>query len=113
MAKWLRGVLVEKLQMSNACVKCGRQLQRQATGRPAEYCSPACRRSAEFELRRLNARLDRLETEQMHIRLHGKSSCYRIDGDARTAEIRAIEERLRELMTAGADADPAGNDDQP
>ena len=35
-----------------SCAECGRPLRRSATGRPARYCSPACRQRA--RRRRLN-----------------------------------------------------------
>ena len=97
--------------MTSTCVKCNRPLQRQATGRPASYCSTACRRAAEFEVRRLAAAIERLEGEASHVRLYGRRSCFWISGDAREAEIRRAEERLRELMAAGADEAPAIDDE--
>ena len=44
------------------CAKCGtRSVSENARGRPAVYCSEACRRSAEFEIRRQNNHISRLE----------------------------------------------------
>jgi len=45
------------------CAKCGGELSRPATGRPPRYCSVGCRRATEFELRRLQGRLDAADEE--------------------------------------------------
>jgi len=42
----------------------GKALTRPASGRPPVYCSSACRRVAEAELRRLDRRLASLESER-------------------------------------------------
>jgi hypothetical protein len=54
-------------------MKCGTPLSKPPTGRPPSYCSRTCRRAAEFEIRRCERRLERLE---------GKASDLRIDGAA-------------------------------
>jgi hypothetical protein len=44
------------------CPICGGKLPESAgPGRPRKFCSPACSRAAELEIRRVNARLERLE----------------------------------------------------
>lgn len=44
------------------CAKCGGSLpEKPDAGRPASYCSTACRRSAEFEIRRQDRQLADLE----------------------------------------------------
>lgn len=42
----------------------GRPLTRPATGRPPVYCSVACRRVAEAELRRIDRRIASLESDR-------------------------------------------------
>lgn len=42
----------------------GRALTRPATGRPPTYCSVACRRVAEAELRRIDRRIAGLESDR-------------------------------------------------
>ena len=93
------------------CIKCGRTLEKTGAGRPLQYCGTACRRAAEFEIRRTAAAIERLEGEAMHVRLHGRSSCFWLSPGVREAEILRLEERLRELMTAGADEAPAIDDE--
>ncbi len=45
------------------CVKCGAPIGRQAgPGRPPIYCGAACRASAAYEIRRIQRRLEALET---------------------------------------------------
>ena len=96
-----------------ACLKCGGPLpERPATGRPATYCSVACRRAAEFEIRRLNRRLEVLEVKASGLR-HGRDSGIR-DWQGRTPqmaladveeEIAEAEARLRALL-AGEETEP-------
>lgn len=44
------------------CRKCGRRLPRaEGPGRPPRWCSTGCRRSAEYAVKRLNRRIERLE----------------------------------------------------
>ena len=51
---------MEKLH--SVCVKCGTALaERTGSGRPATYCTSACRRSAEYELRRVQAAIESVE----------------------------------------------------
>ena len=51
--------LAEKL----TCAKCAAPIERQSgAGRPAIYCGPACRASAAYEIRRIQRRLEALET---------------------------------------------------
>lgn len=81
-----------------ACVKCGGPIAEvAATGRPKKYCSPACRRSAEHEVRRINALLGKLEERASNARLgYGcptPASIAKIEG-----EIAHQEARLRALL---------------
>lgn len=51
-------------ETARCCAICRVDLPEYAgTGRPARYCSTACRRSAEFEVRRINSLLEKLEAE--------------------------------------------------
>lgn len=43
------------------CPQCGSTLLQASTGRPRVYCGEVCRRSAEYELRRVQALLTRAE----------------------------------------------------
>jgi hypothetical protein len=87
---------------SEACLKCAAPLQRPEVGRPPTYCSPACRRSAEFELRRLQRRIERLERFALDLRLMGD-----IDGQGRKIkrEIGRAEQRLLELLAGHPEPD--------
>ena len=66
-AKLGKGGSVEKPE---TCIKCHEPLRQPATGHPRWYCSPACRRSGEFEIRRIQQRLQKLEdmlVDQRHL----------------------------------------------
>ena len=91
------------------CVKCGAALPPgKAIGRPAKYCSTACRRLAEYETSRLQNRLSRLEDELLREK-HNRSGLrdwHGRDVAARMVDLRAdiehTEARLRELIVAGS-----------
>ncbi len=54
----------------NNCVKCGNPITAtKEKGRKKVYCSIACRRSAELEIRRINERLTGLEKIAERLRL--------------------------------------------
>ena len=97
------------------CLKCGEPLpERAATGRPTTYCGVPCRRAGEFEIRRLNRRLERLEETASELR-HSRSTIRDWLGRTRqqaladtAAEIGAAEERLRALL-AGLKGEPREN----
>ena len=101
----------EKTLMSN-CKKCGAELRIPTTGRPPTYCGVACRRSAEFEIRRINKRLETYETERDHLRelaklphtpryFDGRDVKRRLE-DIETT-IANTEERLRSLLNDGSE----------
>lgn len=84
--------------METTCVKCGGQIAESATaGRPKRYCSTACRRAAEHEIRRVNALLAKLEEKVSNARLgFGFSSPGSVEN--LMSEIARQEARLRELL---------------
>lgn len=86
--------------MSNCnCLKCGKPIEKPAKqGRPPKYCGNACRRAAEFELRRINDHIAKLESNFSHARLHGRSSTVWLPPGTYEAEIARFEERLRALL---------------
>lgn len=81
-----------------ACTKCGGPIDDPVdAGRPRAYCSTACRRAAEHEIRRLNTLLGKLEEKASHARLgYGASSAKHIQELA--AEIALQETRLKLLL---------------
>jgi hypothetical protein len=85
---------------ADACLKCAAPLKRPDVGRPPAYCSPACRRAAEYELERLQRRLEKLETYAADLRLMGDP-----DRQARKVdqELEQAERRLRELLAGQVD----------
>jgi hypothetical protein len=103
-----KGLVMAK--QAEECVKCGTGLTRPATGRPPRYCSVTCRRAAEFELRRVQRRLESLEREEQELRagrhfwLSGEHMRERLDFVR--AEIDRLEARMRELFDAGAEPRP-------
>jgi hypothetical protein len=61
------------------CRVCGATLEPAGIGRPPRYCSITCRRSAEYELKRTNRHLERVEWEIEGCRqqLDGRQPMYR------------------------------------
>ncbi len=55
--------------MRTDCLVCSAPLARSGAGRPPAYCSTGCRRAAERELARADARLGRIEGEMEALRL--------------------------------------------
>jgi hypothetical protein len=85
------------------CRICSRDLQRPRTGRPPAYCSVACRRSGEFEIRRLQRRLSTLEDLASDARLGGalgrvSRANAKENERAYAGEIAHLEGRLRSLF---------------
>ncbi|MEV6912815.1 hypothetical protein [Amycolatopsis sp. NPDC051071] len=79
------------------CRKCGRTLaDRAGPGRKPVYCSPGCRRAAEYELRRIQRALEALEDEHRDIRLNWPPFADRLP--LLEAERDRLEIRLRELL---------------
>ena len=89
------------------CIKCNSPIQTTAkTGRPAVYCSTACRRAAEYEIGRINRRLIELE-DQLIFNKAGKDNTRDARGLTRTERVEALqvaiaesEQRLRSLLAA-------------
>jgi hypothetical protein len=91
----------------SACRACGRPLARPATGRPPTYCSEACRRSAEFGIRRADRLLAKLEDQASATRVEiaaiesygGRTAEQHARLTALEAEIVRHDRRMRELMS--------------
>ena len=88
--------MVEKL-----CLKCRKPLKPTGVGRPPSYCSTGCRRAAEYELRRIQRHLERLEAQ--------RESPFFVKDTERA--IAALEARLRTLLE-DADGDIRAADDR-
>ncbi len=43
------------------CATCRTSIRQSGRGRPARYCGTPCRRAAEYRIKRLNRRIERLE----------------------------------------------------
>ncbi len=89
--------------MTDACPKCGAPIpDAGGPGRPKIFCSTGCRRLAEYEIRRLNETIGKLEDSARSLRnpatLHLESDALHLDFLA--AEIARAEARLRALITA-------------
>jgi predicted nucleic acid-binding Zn ribbon protein len=92
----------------SACLKCGSLIEQPRTGRRRWFCSDACRIAASYERRRLNARLEVLETRASRLRhepdsglldIAGRSHCEQLASVE--AEIADAEARLRHLLEGG------------
>lgn len=94
------------------CLKCGGKLKRPATGRPPKFCSTGCRRAAEYELRRLQRRLEALEERASALRQEPDRGMHDVYGRTRLEQLAAVEaeideaeDRLRLLLEAGSPED--------
>jgi endogenous inhibitor of DNA gyrase (YacG/DUF329 family) len=80
-------------------------------GRPRRFCSVGCRRAGEYSIRRLQARLERLETEAEAARRDrtGFFDTFGASPEQRAADIKAeidaAEAKLRQLLGALAGED--------
>ncbi|MGH8592342.1 MAG: hypothetical protein ACREX9_21850 [Gammaproteobacteria bacterium] len=91
------------------CKSCGVSLPVNRTGWPSDYCSTGCRRAAEFEIRRVNRRLESLETSLSSMRINPDDELMSmIAGRTRTERVAAVEAelttlkaRFRELLDDG------------
>lgn len=94
-----RSELSPPVSGEKACLRCGSALVARLAGRgrPPSYCSTACRRAAEYELRRVQQGLASLEERARRYRLgwfgRSKEPPPEID-----EERRRLEERLRALL---------------
>jgi hypothetical protein len=88
--------------MADTCIRCAAPVTKPATGRPPTYCSTTCRRAAEFELRRCERRLERLEGKASDLRIEGATPDGQGWPDKRlarvTLEIERYERRLEALL---------------
>lgn len=87
------------------CRKCGAALKRPKTGRPPVWCSTACRRAAEYEVKRVNRRLEVLETQRDRLISDGDNGMRYMGGRTHAQQIKGVqtainknEERLRSLL---------------
>src|SRR5213593_2867940 len=94
---------------AQACLKCDQPLPvgTGRRGRPASYCSPACRRAAEYELRRIQRALEHVELLLRSVRM-GFMQHLRENVPAMEAERDRLEARLRELLAAQRKRPPSG-----
>jgi hypothetical protein len=85
----------------SSCLKCGSPLDHTpgTNGRPPSYCGEACRRLAEYEIRRINRRLEQLEASLSNLRINGFDHFM----EKTQAEIALQEARLRALLEGAGD----------
>ena len=81
------------------CAKCGKDLPAQeGAGRPRKFCDAGCQRAAAMELRRLDALIAKLEKDECTYRIKGAEGW----AENSAKEIKRLEERLAQLVAAGA-----------
>ncbi len=80
--------------------RCGKSLEQPAgAGRPPTYCGTACRRAAEFEIRRLDKLLARLEDRLVDLRLRSFSiEREGVEAARITAEVELAHRRMVVLL---------------
>jgi hypothetical protein len=93
--------------VTDQCKKCGRDLELPTTGRPPDYCSKGCRRAVEYELRRIQRRLEGLEVQEASARRELEPAAARLGGSPEfrraqhrwyAGEIDRLEKRLHQLL---------------
>lgn len=92
--------------MSDACRMCGQILAAPATGRPPDYCGTACRRSAEYAIKRQDRRIERLtdslDGARLAMAVHDPDGFHYRDAERRSATLASLiaeaEAELRRLM---------------
>jgi hypothetical protein len=85
------------------CAKCAADLHQPPTGRRKTYCGPACRRAAEYELRRLQRRIEAAERTLDRAREelefgYGDTRSKRKRVNFAQRHLEQLEERLRALL---------------
>ncbi len=104
-----------------ACVQCGAAIERPRRGRPKAYCDAGCRRAAAYEKRRLQRRLEGLESRCADLRTYEDHDFHHRDYAGRDvagqlaaieAQIGEAQDRLRALLSV-APRTPAGKDEAP
>ena len=90
------------------CLVCHRPIDRPQTGRPPSYCGESCRRLAEFEIRRVDRRLSKLEDLASDARIQAATAptesvrdLHARYLDACSAESDRLLARLRDLFEGG------------
>lgn len=95
--------------MTSSCRRCGGDVVQSGSGRPKVYCSSACRRSAEFEIRRVSraaeaaqarvvATQERLEQMRLGVAGLGQREHYEAVLEAQEAVLGELVGRLDELL---------------
>ena len=94
-----------KISGMRICPACGEIIPESAgPGRPRKYCSAACSRSAELEIRRVNALLEHLENRLSECRA---SEILTLDSpELLQSEIDRQRARLLELLTDASGPPP-------
>lgn len=82
------------------CRRCGTALEAAATGRPARYCTTACRRAAEDALRRQKALLFRAEKalQDARLKVATRGGQYAQEAAWWAAEVERLEDYLLESL---------------
>ncbi len=83
---------------TRSCKSCAKRFPVTPRGRPKDYCSTACRRANEFEIRRLNSRIARLEDRASANRLDPIAMAIGCGDGGLAEEIALQQKRLRELL---------------
>lgn len=96
----------------SGCPQCGTKVAAVRIGRPRVYCGDVCKRMAEYELRRAQARLQRAETKEQDARLkvatdHWQRGNFEKAATFWAAETEHLKGQLRELLS-GISTDEKG-----
>ena len=96
------------------CPECGSPMpSAKSTGRPATYCTPVCRRAAEFSLRRAQVLLTRAQRAEQDAGLAvATNGSYRAEDDAARltfwrSEVKRLRDEIRALLAGVGDEDNA------
>ncbi len=94
--------------MAEKCLKCGESVTWSGKGRPPSYCSVACRRAAEYEIRRRVSVIAELEEAERDWRRNAEvepyskaqAKSFHKRAEWYADEVKRHEARLKELLGA-------------
>lgn len=97
------------------CAECGIGIVQQSRGRPSRYCGAGCRRSAEYNVRRVQGLIRRsqqkVQDAGLRLALHADNQFRRPEAQKTLAfwqaEVTRLEIELRELLAGTTEHDTA------
>ncbi|MFI0377042.1 MAG: hypothetical protein ACH255_11905 [Candidatus Thiodiazotropha sp.] len=82
------------------CLICEKPIEYAGQGRPPAYCGKLCRRAAEYEIRRIQRRLTKLETRLSELQAEPYTWAAEFGIPKLKKQIQSVNERLLQLLGA-------------